>query len=612
MSSSPVTETSESEDSNQSHLDVGSERERVRDPDHGKSILQSFDSLRRNDQVCDFTVKADGQEIKVHKAMLTAASDYFRVMFMGNMKESNENVVDLKGITANSLQQIIDFIYTGELELSFHNLTEILNAASHLQVQGALKLCCDYLKSKLNFDNAEDILHIADVYSLTEITDHFDEQILAEFEIFCQSDTFLVSSADKLIKYISSDRLMTSSEYRLFELVSQWLQHDKVRCSTHAEEVFKHIRFSLMTHAQLQKVRDSPIIRNNMNITKYVVEGLKYGLEVTCGHPLINKRADLRTPTCSLIMIHQGSAFRPFKVEALNNSTGKCYKLFTNTSGSSDCRVAVVDNFIYICRIVDFGGGTLMNSLCRFDPRHLQVQELHPMKRLRLDSALVAVGKKLYVLGGASEYLSVLDSVECYDVSTNVWSDIEPLLVPTHSHAAAVANNKIYISGGTSSGDTRQLLSSFASFDVETRQWESHHSMFYARRLHDMVAVGNKIFVLGGILVPNEGQTPIECYNIETKQWSMLSNIFSGRSIGHYLALDENIYSIGREHYNAAEDEIWKYDIATDKWSKFAKASHHTNLSSAVCTQLQINFNDDMIKECEHTQFQLISGDNGS
>ena len=72
--------------------------------------------------------------LKVHKVLLAATSDYFRVMFGGVMAESKQDSVDLKGVTADGLQHIIDFIYSGELGLHLDNLTEIINTASHLQV----------------------------------------------------------------------------------------------------------------------------------------------------------------------------------------------------------------------------------------------------------------------------------------------------------------------------------------------------------------------------------------------------------------------------------------------------------------------------------------------
>ena len=59
--------------------------------------------------------------VQVHKSLLAATSDYFRVMFGGMMAESQQNTVDLKGVTADGLQHIIDFIYRYSLSFSSHN-----------------------------------------------------------------------------------------------------------------------------------------------------------------------------------------------------------------------------------------------------------------------------------------------------------------------------------------------------------------------------------------------------------------------------------------------------------------------------------------------------------
>lgn len=44
---------------------------------------------------------------QVHRALLAATSDYFRVMFKGVMAESKQDTVDLKGVSADGLQQVL-------------------------------------------------------------------------------------------------------------------------------------------------------------------------------------------------------------------------------------------------------------------------------------------------------------------------------------------------------------------------------------------------------------------------------------------------------------------------------------------------------------------------
>ena len=66
--------------------------------------------------------------------LLAATSDYFRAMLCGPMRESKKDCVDLKDLTAEALEHIIDFMYSGEMVLDMENLMETLHAASHLQV----------------------------------------------------------------------------------------------------------------------------------------------------------------------------------------------------------------------------------------------------------------------------------------------------------------------------------------------------------------------------------------------------------------------------------------------------------------------------------------------
>ncbi len=50
--------------------------------------------------------------------------------------------------------------------------------ACRLQVKTALDLCSDYMISLLTFSNADEILHIADMYSLDRVKDFYTNKVL--------------------------------------------------------------------------------------------------------------------------------------------------------------------------------------------------------------------------------------------------------------------------------------------------------------------------------------------------------------------------------------------------------------------------------------------------
>ncbi|KAK3791873.1 hypothetical protein RRG08_026776 [Elysia crispata] len=519
-----------------------SEVQRVKADGYSDSVVRHFQKLRAENELCDFKVVAQGRVFEVHRALLAATSDFFRVMFKGRMAESNQDTVDLKGVSADGLQQIIEFIYSGEMTLSGENLTEVIHTASHLQVSSAIDVCSSYIKSLLTFESYKDLLSIADTYSLDSVLQHWDNMIQERFMEFCGTQAFLQMDGQKLTHHIGQDTLRLPSEYQLFLNLDKWFRFQPSRITQDSAAILGKVRFALMTEQELTEVRETSVIKKCSVGQQLVSKGFHYHLDCRKGHPTIDDSCKVRAERPSIIMVHLGTSQVPFLITAFNHDMKAFYNLYGDVNGIRECRLAAVDNFAYICRVVDFGGGSLMSSLFRFDPRHLVGQELLPMRRLRSEFCFVAHQRKLYAFGGTTETFVILDSVECYDVATNTWEELPTLQNPTHSMAAVSHGTRIFLSGGVTGAD-RQIVASFSSYDPAARRYEAWPSMFYPRRLHDMIAQGSKIYALGGITrqdIPLYGQTPIESFDLSSNQWTILSSTLGGRSVGHYLLLDLN------------------------------------------------------------------------
>lgn len=79
--------------------------------------LQEF---HKQETFCDYVLVAEGVEFKVHRVVMASCSDYFKVMLTGEMRESREGKVDLKGVSANGLRVVVDFAYTGSVSLTYN------------------------------------------------------------------------------------------------------------------------------------------------------------------------------------------------------------------------------------------------------------------------------------------------------------------------------------------------------------------------------------------------------------------------------------------------------------------------------------------------------------
>ena len=75
--------------------------------------------------------------------------------------------------------------------------------------------------------------------------------------------------------------------------------------------------------------------------------------------------------------------------------------------------------------------------------------------------------------------------MERYDLATNTWEAVAPLVTPRKAHQIAVLDGKLYAVGGYNDADG--FLSSVERYDLGTNAWEAVAPMVTARR--DSIAV---------------------------------------------------------------------------------------------------------------------------
>ena len=76
----------------------------------GKTILV-------DDSTADFTIRCETKEFRVHRNILCARSPVFRASILTPMQEAKKGEIYVEEIGEKALGIILNFIYTGELEL---------------------------------------------------------------------------------------------------------------------------------------------------------------------------------------------------------------------------------------------------------------------------------------------------------------------------------------------------------------------------------------------------------------------------------------------------------------------------------------------------------------
>ena len=222
---------------------------------HSEILLSKCAQFREQGEFIDVGLKVGEEVFSAHRIVLAASSDYFHAMFAHGMKESNQEVIELKdeSISAAALKIVLDSIYSGDLQVNDENIFEVLVAADHLQVTSAVQQCCDYLQTQfvdqLRFDVQTfcRVSAIADRHGLKDLQEATQTKMAYIYKEICESEEFLSHvDADQYTRLLSRDDLSAPSETFVFKSVMQWIKHKKEERMTAAAKVIGAVRLGLV------------------------------------------------------------------------------------------------------------------------------------------------------------------------------------------------------------------------------------------------------------------------------------------------------------------------------------------------------------------------------
>ena len=106
-------------------------------------------------------------KMKLHKVILTATSPFFRNLLRRNLHP--HPLIFMRGVTAEDLSAIVDFLYCGEANVFQENLNSFLSIAEDLQLKGLMGLIQD------NKTKKKDVKLVQNIKMKNESNDIFAE-----------------------------------------------------------------------------------------------------------------------------------------------------------------------------------------------------------------------------------------------------------------------------------------------------------------------------------------------------------------------------------------------------------------------------------------------------
>ncbi|KAJ5080616.1 pep-cterm sorting domain-containing protein [Anaeramoeba ignava] len=173
----------------------------------------------------DFEIISEQDQIsfKTHKSILSSRSEYFKTLFNSKMSEYQEKIT-LTDIPSPTLFAILNYFYSGKIEINLENAIEILIFASRYLIDELIETSSYFIKNNLQMQTIVDVLNLSEEMSLNQLLEFCYQFISENFYEFIKTSFFLELEENHLNSILSNDKIFTN-EFETFQSIIKWGKH---------------------------------------------------------------------------------------------------------------------------------------------------------------------------------------------------------------------------------------------------------------------------------------------------------------------------------------------------------------------------------------------------
>lgn len=545
-------------------------------------LQRGMETLRVNSELTDVILKVEGHCFPCHRAILAAASQYFRAMFCSGLRESHEDCVEIKGLDSGTMRSLLEYTYTSRALLTHSNVQRILEAASQFQFLRVVDACADFLSKSLHLENCIGILNLAESHSLPALKTTTQDYITRQFSQVVLQQDFLELPAESMETVLQRDDLGVKCEECVFEALMHWVRaRQDERCPLLAM-LLSHVRLPLLDPAYfVEKVEPDELIRHCSEAFPLLQEARSYHLS---GREVVSERTKprIRHFLSEVFLIIGGctkderfistvTCLDPLRRSRLDVARLPLTEMENETQNRKWVEFACITfrNELYIS-----GGKETQHDVWKYNGALDKWIQIEPLSTARWRHKMAVNAGKVYVLGGF-DGVQRLASVEAYDPFHNRWTQVTPLAEGVSSFAAASFDRWIYVIGGGPNG--KLATDKVQRWEPGTDCWELRAPIPIETKCTNAVTFKNCIYIVGGAI------HAMYCYSPLSDSWSLVTRLGERASCAIAACNNKLFITGGRDNKNQVISTVMCWDVAlkvlTEECVLPMGVSHHGSVT---------------------------------
>ena len=265
-----------------------------------RKLIPSLKTLYDRQSEVDLTLLTQDKEVILcHSIVAAANSPYIQQCLENNIKydiprpiNNSTFCVQIADVNKTVLSRIVEYFYTGDIEIIIADVTDIILAATVLQIDSLIEKLYDIVHKSLCIKNYDSFLQFSRHHGIVRLQKICHNFMCDDFPNFLATNEVSKLDVELLISIIKEDGCRAESEGMILDAVVKWLQSNSEGVTTEiVERLIDCVHFEHCTSQTVYDVLDKchqlfasaeMLLHGKCLLHLYCEKAIEQGVQVTC------------------------------------------------------------------------------------------------------------------------------------------------------------------------------------------------------------------------------------------------------------------------------------------------------------------------------------------